>query len=182
MMRIKNLLQKRVSIVISFVALAFVTTVTTGFALPSIHMRIRDDGRPMRALKEISGRCITKDSELLLMFSTVNDPDELIADEELFFNLDIQFDDISQIPMGEPIDIADNPDINASAGILCFCLPPQNPLSLATGVITIRSFSGDSISGSLILSFSDPSGLNINVDRSLSFWIRFTRIPCDSME
>ncbi len=179
MMRIKNLLQKRVFTVISFVALAFIMT---GFTLPSIHMRIRDDGRPMKALKEISGRCLTKDSELLLMFSAVNDPDELIADEELFFNLDIQFDDISQIPLGVPLDITDNPDINASAGILCFCLPPQNPLSLATGVITIKSFSEDFISGSLILSFQDPSGLNINVDRSLSFWTRFARIPCNSAE
>lgn len=179
MMKVKNLLQKKVFLTINFLVLAFITT---GFTLPGIHMRIINDGRPMRAIKELNGRCLSNDSELLLMFSAVNDPDERIADDELFFNLDIQFKDISQIPLGEPIDIADNPGINASAGILCFCLPPQNPLSLATGIITIKSFSEDFISGSFILSFSDPSGLNINVDRSLSFWTRFARIPCSSRE
>ena len=179
MIKVKNLLQKKLSLIISFLILAFFTT---GFSLPSIHMRIINDGRPMRALKEINGRCLTNDSELLLMFSTVNDPDERIADDELFFNLDIQVDDISQIPLGEPIDIADNSDVNANAGIVCFCIPPQDSLSLATGIITIKSFTENFITGSLILTFRDPTGLNINVDRSLSFWTRFTRIRCNSLE
>ncbi len=150
----------------------------SGFHGSNIHMRVVMDGKPMLALKEIKGRCITNDSEVLLIFDAVNDIDERIADEETFFTLDIKIDDISQIPLGSPIKLLNSPDIHPTASAMCFCVPPLDPLTSARGRLTIDSFEDGFIDGTVMITFKDPGKVNSVVDNSLKFWIKFSKIIC----
>ena len=176
MFKLKAVLYKKPFVLITLCVFAFIAT---GFSLPGIHMRAVLDGQPMNALQEIQGRCTTNGRELLLMFDTVNDPSEQIADDELFFNIEIQIDNISQIPLGTPIDVSNSADIHPSVSTICFCILPLDPLTSVTGRVTINSFSNGFISGSALLSFKDPEDVNVVVNRSLKIWIKFSNLKCE---
>lgn len=152
--------------------------ITTGFKQPAIHMRIVKDNLPLRDLTEITGRCLNNGTELLLLFDAVNDPIELAIDDETFYNLEIRIDDISQLPLREPININDNTGIHTSASLTCFCPQPLEPLTEVTGVLTINSNSNDLISGTILVSFDADKSKNFIVEDSLKFWIRFNKLDC----
>ena len=149
-------------------------------------LRITLDDRPMPALVSITREsCTNGGADLFVVFSAVNAPQGEPVDAETDFRLSIQFDDVSKIPVGKPIDVANNPNnLHLSALVTAFQAPPLEPLTSfngsANGVITISALSSEQVDGSAVLTFVDRQdestqwGQNRLVQKALVFDVTFT--------
>ena len=130
---------------------------TSGCQPQEKDFRITLDDRPMPALVSVTREsCTNGGADLFLVFSAVNAPALQPVDAETHFRLSIQFDDISKIPLGEPIEAANNPNLHLSALVTAFLPPPLESLTSASGSITISALSPEQVDGSAVLTFVDP--------------------------
>jgi len=131
--------------------------------------------------------CTNGGADLFLVFSAVNAPQGEPVDAETDFRLSIQFDDVSKIPLGQPMDVANNPpNLHLSALVTAFHAPPLEPLTSfngsASGVITISALSSGQVDGSAVLTFVDRQdestqwGQNRLVQKALVFDVTFTNL------
>lgn len=143
-----------------------------------VHLKIVLDGTPMRDLTNEAGRaCSQRNDTVNLSFSAVNDPDPALADDEIFFGLDLALAGVSDLPVGAPIDVGRDRRIEASASVFCFCAEPLEPLSEVEGTLTIHALSEGEIDGAADLVFTDPEDVNSAVRRSVRFEVTFANLP-----
>jgi len=135
------------------------------------------DGKQLPQLVTITAEsCFDGYGGYILSFSAVADMIPEAIDDEISLGLTIQIDDISQLPLGQPVDVAHNNDIYLSAATLAFLPPPQGVLTTATGTITLTALSYGEMSGSASLIFTDPGDVNPVVQNSLAYKVAFTNL------
>ena len=149
-------------------------------------LRATLDNEPMAALEAIkAASCLDQTpgpnmgKRVVFTFSAQADPIEEAIDDEIGFGLTIQIDDVTQIPFGQPVDVANNPNLHPSALVRGFLPPPQDALTMVNGTITIAALSSNQVTGSAMLTFSDPGDVNVAVQESVVFEVEFTDLAID---
>ena len=136
------------------------------------------DGKPLPALVGIIAEsCYDGYGGYLLTFAATADMEPQMIDDEIGLNLEIRIADISQITMGEPVQVANNQNIRLAARPTAF-LPPESlgSLTTASGTLTISALEEREISGSASLTFGDPDNVNAVVNDSLAYEVSFTNL------
>lgn len=132
---------------------------------------------PSAKLENIQGEgCKDIDSSIILHFSALYDPIEGAIDDEIYFGLEIKLKDISQIESGVSYEVENNPNMSFSASVLCFCMPPLDPLTTVSGTFTITKIFQNMIDGKADLKFTDPNDVNTVVHDSLIYKVDFKNI------
>lgn len=148
-----------------------------GCPIEPLKMNIVLDNQPMRDLEEKMGNaCSPREDVVWLDFSAVNDPEEMIADDEMYFRLSLRIENVADIPLGEPVDLSRNASIFASASVFCFCPDPQEALTEVQGSVTFTTLTNTEAEGSLDLTFTDPDDVNQAVQRSVKFDVQFSNL------
>jgi len=136
------------------------------------------DGEPLPALVGITATsCYDDYGGYALTFAATADMEPQAIDDEIGLNLQISIPDISQITIGEPVQVANNQNIRLAARPTAF-LPPESlgSLTTASGTLTISRLQERDISGSASLTFSDPGDVNAVVKDSLTYEVTFSNL------
>ena len=135
------------------------------------------DGKPLPALVGIKAEsCYDGYGGFVLTIAATADMEPQTIDDEIELGLNIEIDDISKITIGKPIQVGNNNNIHLSASVRVFIEAPQDPVTTATGMITITALSDREMSGSASLMFTDPSDVNPTVKESLAYEVMFTNL------
>ena len=135
------------------------------------------DGKPLPALVGITASsCDDGYGGYAFTFAATADMEPQAIDDEIGLGLNIEIDDISKITIGKPIQVGNNNNIRLSASVRVFIEAPQDPVTTATGMITITALSDREMSGSASLIFTDPSDVNPTVKESLAYEVTFTNL------
>lgn len=135
------------------------------------------DSQPLPQLVTITAEsCFDGYGGYTLSFSAVADMIPEAIDDEIRLDLTIQMTDISQVPLGQTVDVANKSSLQLSAAATVFRPPPQGALTTATGTITLTALSYGEMSGSTSLAFSDPGDVNPVVQNSLAYEVTFTNL------
>ena len=102
--------------------------------------------------------------------------DPQAIDDEIALSLNIQIDPNSQMTMGKPVDVTNNTYLHLSANATAFLPPPQDPVTTATGTLTLTALLARGMSGSASLTFTDPANVNPVVHDSLVYEVTFTNL------
>ena len=135
------------------------------------------DGKPLPALVGITASsCDDGYGGFTLAFTATADMEPQAIDDEIGLGLNIEIDDISKITIGKPIQVGNNNNIRLSASVRVFIEAPQDPVTTATGMITITALSDREMSGSASLIFTDPGDVNPTVKESLAYEVTFSNL------
>ena len=98
-------------------------------------------------------------------------------DDEIGLSLEIRIGDITQITVGEPVQVANDQNIRLLASPTAFLDPAAlKPLNTASGMLTISTLQEREISGSASLTFTDPNDVNALVNDSLVYEVTFSNL------
>jgi len=111
-----------------------------------------------------------------LAFSATADMDPQAIDDEISLSLNIRIDPNSEMIVGKPIHVTKSAYIHLSANAIVFTDAPQDPVTTATGTLTLTTFSQREMSGSASLVFTDPGDVNPVVKDSLAYEVAFTNL------
>lgn len=135
------------------------------------------DGKQLPQLVTITAEsCFDGYGGYTLSFSAVADMIPEAIDDEISLGMTIQIDDISQLPLGQAVEVVHTTAIHLSAAPLAFLPSPQGILTTATGTITLAALSYGEMSGSASLIFTDPGDVNPVVQNSLAYEVAFTNL------
>ena len=99
-------------------------------------------------------------------------------DDEMGLELSLALDDASQVSLGVPIDFSRTSQVQASAHPTAFLDPAVlGTLTTPSGSVTLSQLSSDEISGTISITFADPSDSTPLVDNSLTFEVEFRNLP-----
>ena len=133
------------------------------------------DGKPLPALEAITAEsCSDGYGGYSLAFTAEADMDPQAIDDEIALSLSIQIDSGSQMTVGKPVEVTNNTSIHLSANATAFLPPPQDPVTTATGMLTLTALSAREMSGSASLRFTDPADVNPVIRESLAYEVTFT--------
>ena len=135
------------------------------------------DGKPLPPLQAITAEsCYDGYGGYLLAFTAIADMDPQSIDDEISLSLNIRIDPNSEMIVGKPIDVANSAYIHLSANAIVFTDAPQNPVTTATGTLTLTALSQTEMSGSTSIRFTDPGDVNPVVKDSLAYDVAFTNL------
>lgn len=135
------------------------------------------DGKALPALVGITAEsCDDGYGGTTLTFMATADMEPQAIDDEMSLGLNIKIDDVGKTTLGKPIEVGNNSNIQLSAGVRVFIEGRQDPLTTATGMITITALSQREMSGSASLMFTDPGEVNPTVNDSLSYEVTFSNL------
>ena len=135
------------------------------------------DGKPLPALVGIKAEsCDNGYGGFTLTFTATADMEPQAIDDEISLGLNIKIDDMGKTTIGKPIEVGINSNIQLSANVRVFIEGPQDPLTTATGMITITTLSQREMSGSASLMFTDTSDVNPTVKDSLAYEVAFSNL------
>jgi hypothetical protein len=135
------------------------------------------NSKPLPPLQAITAEsCYDGYGGYSLAFTAIADMDPQSIDDEISLSLDIRIDPNSEMIVGKPIDVANSAYIHLSANAIVFTDAPQDPVTTATGTLTLTALSQTEMSGSASLMFSDPGDVNPVVKDSLAYEVVFTNL------
>lgn len=137
----------------------------------------RLDAKPLPPLQAITAEsCLDGYGGYSLAFTAIADMAPEAIDDEIALGLNIRIDPNSEMTVGKPIEVANSAYIHLAADATTFFPPLQNPVTTATGTLTLTALSQNEMSGSASLVFTDPSDVNPVVKDSLAFDVAFTNL------
>jgi len=137
------------------------------------------DGKPLPALEAITAEsCYDGYGGYSLAFAAEADMDPQSIDDEIALSLNIKIDGGSQMTVGKPMEVMNNTYIHLSANTTAFLPPPppQDPVTTATGTLSLTALSAREMSGSASLTFTDPADVNPVLRDSLVYEVTFTNL------
>jgi len=135
------------------------------------------DDKPLPLLSVITAEsCSNGYGGISIAFSGESNLTENAIDDEVGIGLNVKIYDVWQLPLGRSIEVTNNKNIRVSGIIARFLLPLQDPLTTATGTITLSSLSDNEVSGVASLTFTDPNDVNGTVQDSVVLVAAFTNL------
>jgi hypothetical protein len=135
------------------------------------------DGKPLPPLQAITAEsCADGYAGYSLAFTSIADVDPEAIDDEIALGLNIRIDPNSKMTVGEPMGVVNSAYIHLAADAMTFFPPVQNPITTATGTLTLTALSEREMSGSASLLFTDPNDVNPVVKETLAFEVAFTNL------
>lgn len=152
------------------------TPATAGYV--TYGMSAAMDGKPLPTLVWIRAESCDDDyGGFTLTFTATADMEPQAIDDEIGLSLEIRIGDISKIALGEPVNVANNRNIRLLASPTAFIDPAAlKLLNTASGTLTISALQEREISGSALLTFSDPDDDNAVVKDSLTYEVTFSNL------
>jgi len=146
---------------------------------PAYSLNAIIDGKPPSSLVSTKAEaCYQGSGEYALRFSAKADMGPEAVWTGFNLRLNIEFNDIAILTIGEPIEVANNSKIHLSTsasedfrGARLYDL-----LKTVTGTITITALSEKEISGTASLVFTDPENFNPIVEDSIIYQVTFNRL------
>ena len=166
-----------------FYTMIFILVVQAGCAAqptPSYSLNATINGQPPVSLVVNKGEaCYQGSRGYALRFSAKADIGPEAVWPEINLRLNIEFNDIAILTIGEPIEVANNSKIHLSTsasgedfrGGRLYDL-----LTTVTGTITITALSEKEISGTASLVFTDPENFNPIVEDSIIYQMAFNHL------
>jgi len=135
------------------------------------------DDQPLPSLVGIRAEsCYDGYGGYSIAFTAVADIDPQAIDDEISLSLNIRIDPNSEMILGKPMHVANSAYIHLSANAIVFTDAPQDPVTTATGTLTLTALSEREMSGSASFVFTDPGDVNPVVKDSLAFEVAFTNL------